>query len=520
MDDHGRLHPHHRAQPLDVPLTETQRAIALGILCLCALTTGIDMTITNVALPFIGRALDAPTNELQWTVDAYNITLAGLLVIGGAVADRVGRRRVFLASFALFGIASAFAAFSSSAEALIGCRALMGVGGAGFTAPALAIIASMYPPEDRAGAIGAFVVFGATGLTVGPIAGGLLLDHFWWGSVFLVNVPVVIVGVLLGMRTIPESRAPEPAGGRPPLDLLGAALSVVGLTSLLYGIIEGPNRGWSDPAVIAGLVVGTVAVISFVRRELHSRSPLFDVRILRRPAVATGAITLLMAYFLFNAFLFLNPQYLQDVQDESIVAVGLLFVPFAVVFGLCSVQATKVLARLGPRATITTGLLVCAAAAGLFAATVGDALWLTVAASVVLGAGLSLLISPPSTVVMNDLPEAKAGDGSSLNFVSRFVGASIGIAIVGSVLATVYARDVDTALAPVDPAQSAVAQGSIQGALVVAHGLGPADGGALAEAARSAFDSGATAAYAVVAVLGVLAACWAWFALGRRTTSS
>jgi MFS family permease len=428
VDDHGRLHPHHRAQPLDVPLTETQRVIALGILCLCALTTGIDMTITNVALPFIGRALDAPTNELQWTVDAYNITLAGLLVIGGALADRVGRRRVFLASFALFGIASALAAFSSSAEALIGYRALMGVGGAGFTAPALAIIASMYPPEDRAGAIGAFVVFGATGLTVGPIAGGLLLDHFWWGSVFLVNVPVVIVGVLLGMRTIPESRAPEPAGGRPPLDLLGAALSVVGLTSLLYGIIEGPNRGWSDPAVIAGLVVGTVAVISFVRRELHSRSPLFDVRILRRPAVATGAITL--------------------------------------------------------------------------------------------PAGLSLLISPPSTVVMNDLPEAKAGDGSSLNFVSRFVGASIGIAIVGSVLATVYARDVDTALAPVDPAQSAAAQGSIQGALVVAHGLGPADGSALAEAARSAFDSGATAAYAVVAVLGVLAACWAWFALGRRTTSS
>ncbi len=233
----------------------------------------------------------------------------------------------------------------------------MGAGAAGFTAPALAIIASMYPPEERGGAIGAFVVFGASGLAIGPIAGGFLLDHFWWGSVFLVNVPIVAVGVVVGALTIRESRAPVPEGERPPpLDMLGALLSVVGLTGVLFGIIEGPNRGWTSPAVIGGLVIGALAIAVFVRRELRVRFPLFDVRILGRPVVLTGSITLFMAYLLFNAFLFLNPQYLQDVEGESIIAVGLLLVPFAVVFGVCSHQAANVLGRFGARVTITLGL--------------------------------------------------------------------------------------------------------------------------------------------------------------------
>ncbi|MGE0027745.1 MAG: MFS transporter [Thermoleophilia bacterium] len=512
MHDHGRLHHHHRDEP--VPrIGARRRATALAVLCLCALTAGLDMTITNVALPFIARDLDAPTNELQWTVDAYNIVLAGTLVLGGALADRYGRRRVFLLSYVLFALASVAAALSPDTAALIAARALMGLGAAGVTAPALALIASMYAPAERAGPISTFVVFGAAGLAIGPIAGGVLLDHFAWGSVFLVNVPIIAVGVIVGLRTIPESRAPTPAGGWPRLDLIGAALSVIGLTGLLFGIIEGPGRGWAQPLVLLALAVGALALAAFVHRELRARAPLFDVRILGRPAVRTGSVTLFLAYLLFTSFLFINPQYLQDVRSESIVAVGLLFVPFAAVFGVCSLRAQRFLARTGPRATIATGLVVTAAAAAILAASPPGPLWVSLLGSVVLGAGLSLLIAPPSTVVMNTLPPEKAGDGSSLNFVSRFVGASVGVAVVGSILAGVYARDVDDALAGLSAGDAQRAEGSIQGALEVADGLAPAAGDALAGAARDAFDRGATVAYVVIAVLAAVVAAVAWFSL-------
>lgn len=519
MHDHGRLHMHHHEVSAS-PMSPARRATALAILCLCALTAGLDMTITNVALPFIARDLDAPTNELQWTVDAYNIVLAGVLVLGGALADRYGRRRVFLLGYILFALASVAAAFSPAAAALIASRAVMGLGAAGVTAPALAIIASMYAPAERAGPIGMFVVFGAAGLAIGPIAGGLLLDNFWWGSVFLVNVPIIVVGVVVGARTIPESRAPEPRGGWPPLDVVGAALSVVGLAGLLFGIIEGPGRGWTEPVVPAALAVGAVALVAFVRRELRARAPLFDVRILARPAVATGALTLALAYLLFTSFLFLDPQYLQDVRAESIVAVGLLFVPFAVAFGACSLRAQWLLRRAGPRATIAGGLVVTALAAVVLAAALSGPLWLSILGSIVLAAGLSVLIAPPSTVVMNDLPPDKAGDGSSLNFVSRFVGASVGVAAVGSILAAVYARDVEDALTGLAPADAQRAEGSVQGALEVADTLAPGAGDALSGAARDAFERGAAVAYLAIAVLAAVIAVVTWFALPSGPTDS
>jgi DHA2 family multidrug resistance protein-like MFS transporter len=259
--------------------------------------------------------------------------------------------------------------------------------------------------------------------------------------------------------------------------------------------------------------LGAAALAAFVRRELRARAPLFDVRILGRPAIATGAVTLFMAYLLFTSFLFLNPQYLQDVRGESIVTVGLLFVPFAAVFGVCSLRSQWFLGRAGPRATIASGLVVTALAAAVLVAALPGPLWLSVLGSIVLGAGLSLLIAPPSTVVMNDLPPEKAGDGSSLNFVSRFVGASVGVAVVGSILAAVYARDVDDALAGLSPTDAQRAEGSLQGALEVADGLAPGARDALAGAARDAFERGAAVAYITIALLAALCAAVAWFSL-------
>ena len=461
--------------------TVRRRRIALVVLCTCALTTGLDMTIVNLALPIISRELDASISELPWVIDAYNVVLAGLLVLGGGLADRYGRKIVFLSGFALFGVACLVASFSGTATELIASRALMGVGAAGVVAPALAIISVLYPPEERAPAIATFAVFGAAGLAIGPVMGGLLLDHFWWGSIFLVNVPFVAAGVIVGLIVIPESRKPD----APRLDVLGALLSVFGLGAFLFGVIGGPDRGWTDPAVVAGLVVGIALIVTFVRRELHSHAPLFDVRILRRRAVSAGSVTLFTSYGLMTGMLFLFPTWLQEAQGASILTVGLLLVPFAVVFGVMSVESTAIVRRFGAHDAIVGALLVSALAMALLGVFVHDETVFSVLATVVLAIGLSQLIAPPSTVVMNALPEAEAGDGSSLNMVSRFVGAAISVAVLGSVFATVQSHRLDAG-----------------------------------DSAGVALAAGTRAGYWVAAVAAVLAAGWAWHALRARASST
>jgi EmrB/QacA subfamily drug resistance transporter len=483
MHDVARLHRHHDDPP--VGLEGNARRIALWVLCLCALTTAIDITITNVALPSISDELQASTSQLQWVVDAYNIVLSGLLVLGGGLADRYGRKLVFLSGYALFGLACLLAAISPSSDTLIAARALMGVGAAAVVAPALAIIAGLYPPEERAGAIGLWAVFGAAGLAIGPVMGGLLLDHFWWGSVFVVNVPLVALGVAVGVKVIPESRAPT--HGR--LDVLGALLSVVGLALFLFGVIEGPDRGWTSVEVVGTIVAGIVVIAVFVRRELVDDAPLFDVRIATRPAVLAGAVTLFVAYIVFTGMLFVLPQYLTEVSLESIVDVGLLLVPFAAVFGVLSMRSDAAVQRFGPRVAITAGLAVDAVAMALLAWFAHDDLVWTILATALAGAGLSLLIAPGSTVMMNGLPPEKAGDGSSFSMVSRFVGAAVGVAIVGSVFAASYSAHLPGSSGP------------------------PPTTGVLGPAARQAFADASAAGYLVIAGFAAVAAAVAWLAL-------
>jgi len=513
--DVSRLHHHHveaSTEPSTGPGDDRRRTLALVVLCLCALTTAVDITITNVALPFISSELSASTSDLQWVIDSYNIVLVGLLVLGGGLADRYGRKRVFLIGYGLFGLACLLAAFSPSTGALIGARALMGIGAALVIAPALAIIAGLYPPARRAGAIALWAVFGAIGIAIGPVVGGLLLDRYWWGSVFLVNVPLVAIGVVIGLRVIPESRKPTQGS----LDLLGAVLSVVGLGAVLFGVIEGPERGWAAPEVVASVLVGLVALGGFVTHELRTASPLFDVRILTRPIVAAASLALFVTYIVFTGMLFLLPQYLQDVRAESIIAVGLLLLPFAVVFGLASMRSGPVLRRLGPRTTVSSGLVISALGAGLLALALDDALWLTIVATLIVAIGMSLLIAPASTVMMNDLPPEQAGDGSSLSMVSRFAGAAFGVAVVGSVFASIYSSQLAGDIGDVPglgPTQADTAEASIQGALDTAARLSGPARNQLTDLARDAFTAGARAGYLVIAAIAALGAVWAWRAL-------
>ena len=285
----------------------------------------------------------------------------------------------------------------------------------------------------------------------------------------------------------------------------------------MFAVIEGPDRGWTSAVVLGSFLAGVGLTVAFVTRELRCRAPLFDVRVLSRSVVSAGAITLLAAYFVFNGMLFLLPQYLQDVQGEAIATVGLLLVPFAAVFGVASTRAAVVLQRLGARLTVTLGLGISAVGSVLLAIGVDRGLAFSVVASGVVGAGLSLLIAPASTVVMNALPETKAGDGSSLNMVSRFIGGAVGVAVVGSVLASIYASRLSDAVASLSPALSPPTPTrhrvrSRAGSKSRRRCRAPRRT-TLATAARDAFDRGATAGYVVLACFAALSAAWAWWAL-------
>jgi DHA2 family multidrug resistance protein-like MFS transporter len=505
--------PGESGSTMTAPVDARRRTIALAVVCLAAFTTALDMTITNVALPFLARDLGASTSQLQWIVGSYNIVLAGLLLLGGGLGDRFGRKPAFLTGYALFGLASLACAFSTSPELVIAARSVMGVGAALVLTPALAIVTVMYPPAERGRAIALWAIFGAVGLAAGPAVGGVLLDRFWWGSVFFVTVPVVALGVVAGIFMIPDSRKP----GSAPIDLPGAFLSVAGMGTFLFGVIEGPDVGWSDPATVATLVLGAVLLAAFVLWELHTDHPMVDVRVLRVHRVAPSAVALMLVYFTLSGMLFLVPQYLQFVRDQSVLTTGLALVPFATAFGIVSKKSPAFLERYGGRLTISLGLLLSGlglAGLALLPETPG---WIDVVIGTVVAAiGWGLLVTPATTVSMNALPVEKAGDGSAVNMVSRFAGAAFGVAVLGSVFATVYAARIAEAVRGLGASQRSTAQHSIAGADAVATRLPGASRAALTVAAQHAFADGAQIAFAAAALAAFLGAIWAARSLRER----
>ncbi|MFZ9157570.1 MAG: DHA2 family efflux MFS transporter permease subunit [Ilumatobacteraceae bacterium] len=493
------------------PIVQRRRWRILAILCLSIFLVVVDNLIVNVAIPTLARELGATTSGLQWIVDSYALVFAGLLLACGGLGDRFGRLRMMQIGMLLFGIFSAWAAFSNSTGELITARGLMGVGAALVFPGTLAVVIDVFrDPTERAKAIGVWSAVSGAAVAFGPVTGGFLLEHFWWGSVFLINIPIVIIAMFLQWRFVPESRDPNAER----LDVPGFLLSITFVSLLVYTIIEAPHRGWTSTASVLGFVGTAVLATAFVLRERATAHPLLDVKVFRDMRVTAATSSIFIAFFSLFGFTFLITQYFQFVRGYDPLDAGLHTLPFAFGAGITAPIAARLALKFGPRRVIPVGLL-CMGIAQIWASRfeVDTTYFGTVVASMVLMAmGLSLVTSPASESVMGSLPRDMAGVGSAINDTGREVGGTLGVAIIGSIFATTYGPRIVELLTPLQLPDAAVsaAEESVGAAFAVAEKVGdPSLSGSIQGMASSSFLEGFQAACTTV---GIVAICGALLA--------
>ena len=486
------------------------RWITLTVLCATSLLVSLDTTVLNAALPSIVRQLGATTSQLQWIVDAYAVVFAGFLLSLGALGDRLGRKWLFMAGLVVFGSGSAFAAYSGSADRLTAARALMGLGAAALMPGTLSILTNVFAvPRERLRAIG--IWSGATGLgvAIGPILGGYLVTHYWWGSVFLVNVPVVIIGAIAAIWWVPNSR--DPNGSR--ADPVGAVLSCVGLGTLLWGIIEAPERGWSSFLVIGSLAASAAMLSSFVLWERHTDHPLLPLRFFRSRRYSVAISALALTLFALLGMFFLMTQYLQSVLGYSALGAGFRIAPVALALLIVAPISVLLARRLGTRVVVACGLALCALGLGLLSTTSStDTYTHCILPFAILGVGVALALAPSTESVMGSLPTDRAGVGSATNDAAMQVGGALGVGVLGTALSLRYQHLVGTFLLHVHlsiPIRRVI-ESSVGGALAVAARAPHPEGTAMALEARYAFvqgmDMALVVAAAVVAAAAILVA--------------
>ncbi len=452
-----------------------RRWAILGVLMLSLLIVVLDNSILNVAIKTISTpaptGLGATQSQLEWAINAYTLVFAGLLFTAGLLGDRLGRKKVLIGGLAVFGLGSALAAFSGSPGELITFRAVMGLGAA-FVMPAtLAVLMNVFEREEQPKAIGIWA--GGVGLAVaiGPITGGVLLDHFWWGSVFLVNVPIVVLGLALMLWLVPDSRDPRP--GR--IDPVGVVLSVVGLVLLVYGIIKGGQLAdFTDATVLATIGAGVAVLVAFVVFEKRSDHPSIDVTYFKDKVFSAAIAAIALVFFALMGVTFFAVFYTQSVRGYSPLQTGLLMLPLAAAQLIFAPRARLVVDRFGNRVTTTAGMVVIAAMLAAFATLDADTpIWILEVIFFLMGAGMAHIMTPVSVVIMQALPREKAGSASALSNTFRQVGGALGIAVLGSVLSTAYRTGIEDKLGVLPPALRHTAGESIEATLGVADKLGP-----------------------------------------------
>ena len=483
----------------------TRRWLVLGVMCLSLLLIVMDNTIVNVALPTLQRDLDASTTQLQWVVDAYILVFAGLLLTMGSLGDRFGRRGALAIGLSVMGTASILSSFANSADQLIATRALMGVGGAMIMPATLSIITNVFTERrERAQAIAIWSATAGAAVAIGPVTGGWLLEHFWWGSVFLVNVPVVVVALVLGQLFVPTSRDPS----APPIDVPGALLSIAGLVALVWAIIEGPG-GWTDPEILGAFALAAVLLGVFIVWERRARFPMLDMSFFRNPRFSAASGAIMLTFFAMFGSLFLLTQFLQSILGYTPLEAGIRLLPMAGVMLVISPLSAKVVERIGSKIVVATGLTV--GALGLVIAsrlTAGASYPEVLVALVVLAAGLALVMPPATESIMGSLPLAKAGVGSAVNDTTRQVGGALGVAVLGSVMSSTYGPRVTEAISglPLSSEQATAIHDQIGAAMRAAAEIGGPAGRTLADVASRGFADGMSTAFVIGAAALVLGA--------------
>ena len=493
------------------PAVHDRRWAILAVLCTSLMIVIIGNTSLNVAIPTLARDLDASTTDLQWMVDSYALVFAGMLFTAGTIGDRFGRKGTLQAGLCLFMVGTVVAASGDSSTQVIVGRAVMGVAAAFVMPSTLSILTNVFPAEERAKAIGVWAGIAGGGAALGPIASGFLLEHFWWGSVFLVNVPVILLSLLAGKLLLPTSRDPE----QPPLDVPGALLSIVGLGSLVYGIIEGPTHGWLSTASLLTFGLAAVVLALFGWRELTARHPMLDLRLFRdrRFSVASGGMTLCF-FAMFGSF-FLVSQYFQLVLGYSPLVSGLFQLPMALEMMTIAPQAPRLVARFGVHRVVPVGLTSVAIGLVLFSQMgVDTPIWFMYGPLLFLGAGMAVTMTPLTTLIMSSVTLGKAGVGSAMNDTTRELGGALGVAVLGSLVTSSYTSSIAGALGNVTGADRGIADSGLVGAFTVARGLGQA-GNALVDAAKQAFMDGVQVATLTGAAVVALAAVAGWRLLPR-----
>jgi EmrB/QacA subfamily drug resistance transporter len=489
------------------------RWLTLLVLCLSLTIIGIDNTILNVALPTLAHptsagGLGASGSELQWIVDTYVLVFAGLLLTAGSLGDRFGRYRALAFGLALFGVGSILSAFAASASMLIGTRALMGVGAAFIMPATLSIITNVFTnPHERARAIGVWAGVAAVGIGIGPIVGGLLLEHFWWGSVFLINVPVVGVALVGGFLFVPDSRDPS----APRLDPLGSLLSIAGLTALIWAIIEGPTHGWTSPEVLLAFGIGGAVVLAFLFLEARYPSPMLDLRFFENPRFSAASSAIMFTYLALFGMTFLLTQYLQSVLGYSTVEAGATGLPLATMLVVFAPRSPRLVARFGSKLVVAGGMFLAALSlVGMSTFEVNSSLIRVILVTMLLGFGMAHVVAPATESIMGALPREKAGVGSAMNDTTRQMGGAIGVALLGSITASRFASQMNAGLAHIVPTRLLEnAKESIGAALGTARAA-PSSNAHIADVARASFVSGmhisllVGAAIIFLAMIGVL----------------
>ena len=485
-----------------------RRWAILAVLCTSLMIVAIANTSLNVALPRMSEDLGLSSSSQQWVVDAYSLVFAGLLFTAGSLGDRWGRKRFLQAGIVIFGAASAYATFFvDSAGSLIATRALMGVGGALVMPATLSILVNAFPAGERARAIAIWSGVAAGGGALGIVLGGWLVENFWWGSSFAMNIPVTVLALLAGLRLVPESRSGE--HGR--IDVLGAALSFSGLVLVVLGLIEGPHWGWTDPKTLIAIVGGLVVLGLFALWELHTDSPMLEVRLFANPTFSVSSVGIMLVFLTMFGFFFVVSQLFQLVLGYGPFEAGLRMLPIMPMLMLFTPLSAVAVSRVGVRRVVIPGMLTTALGILMLSRLHADSGYLAVLAGMaVMALGMAFTMTPMTTMIMSSVPPEHAGMGSAMNDTTRELGTTLGVAVLGSILSSGYASHiVDTANALPDDARHAT-ESSLAGARVVSEQIGGSAGAALFDAAKEAWVHGLQLSLTVGAGIILAAALLTW----------